>query len=277
MTRLFIKKSILVVFLFILLLFVFPIGLFQGDTSDIFTFSSVLFGLLVGFFIAATLTNYFRLQTLVSEQTTALISLYQRCKNLNSKIKNEVTEAIDQYLIALFDFEFTDYVDKTSSEFDKLIAVCSHIEFGDSQLEASFYDFEQRLMGTTQEISLTARRLMEKSHWITLVLLAIANIFLLYSVRNDNWISAVLTVLLSSATVIVLFLLYAIDNNTFAEEKLAFAVFQQVFREIGQLPYYLENDVKQGRIILPKGKCRLGVYKNYPISYRKDIKIIEVK
>jgi hypothetical protein len=77
--------------------------------------------------------------------------------------------------------------------------------------------------------------------------------------------------------IIILFLLNDVDGNTFAEEKLAFEIYQDVFVRIGKLPYYPEFSVLKGRIKLPKGKIRLGKYKNFPASLEKNISIINFK
>jgi hypothetical protein len=81
---------------------------------------------------------------------------------------------------------------------------------------------------------------------------------------------------LSTATCLVLFLLYDIDSNFFAEEQLAYHVFQPVFKEVGGLPYYTEISLKNRRVKLSKGKYRIGVYTNYPKTFEKRIEIREL-
>ena len=268
----FVHKTLIASVVFILLLFIVPSSPVQFDVSSIFSATYVLFGILAGFFIAATLTNYFRLQSLISEETSALISLYGRAQDLTGKKATDVVEAIDQYLIRAFDYELTDYVDNTWTEFNGLFAFEKTIKKKNTNLYSSYLDFKQRFITIRQEIALTGRKIMGPVHWMLLLILAMATVFLLYCMRDDSIPSSILTVVLSSSTLLILFLLEDIDNDTFAEEKLSFKIFQRVFEELGKLPYYPQVSIINKRLKLEKGKTyRIGKYTNYPTSYDKEI------
>jgi hypothetical protein len=270
----FIEKALIVGIFFVILLFIFPKNLIIANVSDLFTVTAIVFGILAGFFIAAALSNYFRLQTLLSEETSYLVHLYNVCKILEPNLKKEITSAIDKYLIAAFDFELVDYVDKTWKEFNNILKVTDKIKPRDSDIYGSLLEIRGNLLRVRQEITLTARKIMGTDDWITLIILAAITIFLLYVIRTPTIVSSIFTVILSSSICLVLFLLYEIDSNIFAEEKLAFEMFQRVFEEIGELPYYPLISIKSGRV-KPKGKCRVGIYINYPKSLEKRIEVRE--
>jgi len=270
----FIEKTLLVSILFIILVFLLPTNFIQIDISNLLTATTVLFGILTGFFIAATLTNYFRMQSLIAEETANLISLRDVCITLEPSFRKEINDAIDRYIIASFDFELTEYIDKTWEEFNKILKITDRIKKKNTNLFASLMNTRTDLLKIRQEITLTARKIIPLSGWITIIALAIINIALLYSIRNSSIISSIFTVLLSSAACLVLFLLDEIDSDRFAEEKLAFEIYQRTFLEIGKLPYYPSVSVESGRI-RPKGTYRLGEYKDYPKSLEKTIKIIK--
>lgn len=265
-----------VAIIFILLLFVVPFNFLNVDIANLLTATTVLFGILAGFFIAATLTNYFRLQSLIATETAKLISLRNFCIALEPELKKEMDEALDKYIISAFDFELINYIDQTWKEFNNIIKISDKIKRRDSDLFATMMEIKGELVETRQELILTSRQIIGLSGWITLIVLAAANISLLYSIRSASVVSSVFTVVISSAICLVLFLLYEIDNNIFAEEKLAFVIYQRVFKEIGKSPYYPEVSIKTGRVKLIKGETyRIGRYKNFPKSLEKTIEIFK--
>ncbi|MEM4703217.1 MAG: hypothetical protein QXP53_01920 [Candidatus Pacearchaeota archaeon] len=268
----FIEKTAITVIFFVALLFVFPKNLFIGDISNLFTAVSLLFGILAGFFIAATLSNYFRLQSLVAEETTQLGTIYVKAVLLEPKIKKELEDAIDSYARAEFDYELHEYIDNTWREFENIVKATEKIKKRETSLFTNFIDSIARLSTIRQEISLTARKILGLGHWIVLIILAAMVIFLSYIMKTPTVTSSIFTVLISAATCLVLFLLYEIDSNFFAEERLAFTSFERVFHDIGKLPYYPEESIKKGRIKL-KGKYRIGILESKkPIKRRIEIR-----
>ena len=271
----FILKTLITAVFFVGLLYIFPQRFDIGNVSTLFTAVALLFGVIAGFFIAATLTNYFKLQSLVAKETSKLIALHENILVLEPSLKKQINEAIDNYLIAAFDWEFSIYIDKTWDEFDEIIKITKKVKERDSELYSQLLNIRDDLIETRQEMTLTGRRIIGLSHWVTLIVLASTSIFLLYVMKEPSLESSIFTVLLSSTTCLVLFLLQEIDNNTFAEEQLAFSVYQIIFKRLGNLPYFSELDLKEKRVKIPKsGKYRVGIYKNYPKSVEKDIKII---
>ncbi|MEM4153049.1 MAG: hypothetical protein QXK80_02965 [Candidatus Pacearchaeota archaeon] len=274
----FLEKTIITTIIFAFLVLIVPVGFIKTDISiisAILTATTVLFGILAGFFIAATLTNYFRLQSLISEETAGLIALRDKCKVIDPKIAKEVEDAIDNYLIANFDYELIDFIDNTWQEFNEIQKLTEKIR-RDTDVYSSLMDTRENLLKNRQEIALTTRQIIGIESWIILTVLALINAFLLFAIRDSSLISSIFTVLLSSATFLILFLLYDIDSNLFAEEHIAYKIYHRVFKEIGKLPYYTETSIKSGRVRPPKGESyRIGKYENFPKSLKKKIIIVK--
>jgi len=89
-------------------------------------------------------------------------------------------------------------------------------------------------------------------------ILSFAEIILLYSIRTNSFLSILITVILSSANVLALILLKDIDSNNFAEIPFAYGIFQRVLTEIGSIPYYLDTDIKEGRVNPKDSIYRVG-------------------
>lgn len=256
------------------LIFLVPINFIQTDVSSLFTATTVVWAIIVGFFMAAALTNYSNLQSLISSETAGLISLSHFVKFSEPSLGKEVNESIDSYVIKAFDYEISDYIDETESEFGKIMEIAYKVKNKDTNLFVGMVSSISDLIKCRQEISLAGRKIMNLSSWIVIAILTIINISLLYSIRSSEIISIIFTIIISLSMIIVLFLLKDIDSNTFAEEKLAFDIYQDVFREIGKLSYYPEISIAKGRIRIPKGqKVRIGKYKNFPKSFEKVIVI----
>lgn len=268
------QKSLLVLIVCIILLFIFPKNLVISNISEIFSAVAVIFGIIAGFFIAATFTNYFALQNSIADEISNLVSFFEISALLNPKIKEELKEAIDLYLIRLFDYELYDY-DKTWPEFEKIIKIADeNIKKTDTTLYGRYLEIEQNLKKVRQSAILSARRILGPAHWAILIILAITLIFLVYIMRDAGVFSSILTVLVSSAACLILFLLFDIDSNYFAEEKLAFDTYERAFEEIGKLPYYPAESLKSKRIN-PRGKYRLGILIGDPKQFKRKVVIID--
>jgi hypothetical protein len=181
---------------------------------------------------------------------------------------------MDRYLIKLFDYELYDY-DQTWPEFENVIKISDqNIKKGDTNLYARYLEVEQNLKKSRKLAILSARRILGAAHWTILIILSITLIFLVYVMRDAGIFSSILAVLISSAACLILFLLYDIDSNFFAEEKLAFDTYERAFEEIGKLPYYPQESLASQRIN-PKGNYRVGLLVGDPKLFKRKIIIID--
>ena len=100
-------------------------------------------------------------------------------------------------------------------------------------------------------------------------------IFLVYAMRTQTLASSIFAVVISVIVCLVLFLLYDIDSDLFAEEKLGFSAFERTFIEIDKMPYIPQESIQNGRF-KPKGKIRVGYFQDKK-SLKRIIKIEEFK
>lgn len=260
---------------FTILTAVVPKSALVLDISNLLVVSTVLLAILFGFYIAATFANYTRLQSLIAEETGKLIALSNTIRSVEPTFAAEMDNAIDRYLISSFDVELLSTVEHTRKEFNEMIAVTDKIKNKDTNIFATITGFKSDLIRMRQDFDLASNRIMGAADWIVLITLAVLNILLLYSIRNTSIVSSIVTVLFSTTLAIILFLLNALDNNTFAEESFSFNIYQRVFKEIGKLPYYPEVSIISRRVRPPKETYRIGVYKNWEKSFDKKIEIVK--
>ena len=252
-----------------------PVFHLNLDSSTYLSVFSLLFAILIGFFIATATTNYLRLQTLIAEEDASLITISNLVKNISPQATGVVEEAIDDYAIAALSFEMIDYVTKTYQEFEDLSKAIDAVSPNNDkglQLIQSLHDKKNALYQTRQEIALVARRIVTPGHWVVVISLGSLIGFLVLALRDGGLISTIISGVLLTTIYLVLTLLNEVDNNRFLEQALSYQTSQQIFRAIGRPPYYVEDVIESGRVDKPKTSYRTGYYKS---PSDKDIRLID--
>lgn len=273
MKKLFI--NILIPLYIIFLSFYLPIFNFPFDTSSLITAVSLLFTILVGFFIAATTSNYLRLQSLSSQEDSSLINIFHLCKLISPKSDKDIAEKIDQYAINMQSFEMTEYVEKCQPKFDKLVESIDNVEATNKKGESliqTLHTIKLNLASVRQEINVVSKPIIKTRHWIILILLSIITMVLVLCLRvPDSLPSSMITGSLGVAIYFVLILVREIDNKTFSEEQMSFQNPQQIFETIGKPYYYMEYIIKNKRVADLQLPCRIGRIVNNEIKIIKKI------
>ena len=251
-------------FLIFFLPFFVPSYQVTFDVATLLTVISLLFAILVGFFIATATTNHVNLQGSIAEECGQLISMHNLGSLVRPTDRKKIAQAIDDYTISSMDFSLITYVDNTSQEVAKLIAVIDALNPPDSQpkrLSALNYLHETKSnwLRTRQLIATIAPRTIKSIHWFILVALTAILIFLLISIRGEQIMSDIVIGFLIVSSYLILVLLYEVDSDLFLEQQLNFIDNQRIFRAIGQPDYYPEIAIKQGRMRKLPARYRVGL------------------
>ncbi len=253
------------------------------EVGSLISLAVLLFAILAGFFIAATTTNYINFQSALAQEGSALIQLYNLGKLVSPSSEEKIKQIIDNYIIATLDFPIGEYVDKTDIEFGKLIEVIDSIEPDDDQKRrtaclGTMHSVKGSLYNFRQQVALCSLRVINPMHWTILVLLEISIITLLISLRSGSLLVTILVCILAVASHLVLVLLSEIDSNYFLERQLGFRDTHKLFVALGLVPYYPPTAFSLDyRVKKPTGQYRYGIYKDFPQSLEKDIRIIDGK
>lgn len=268
-------SKILAPVVFLVLTFLVPLYTLKIDVGTFLTIFSLIFTILVGFFIAAATSNYLRLQSLVSQEDAGLISIFNLCKIIQPSKLEQVTKAIDEYAVASLNYKIEDYVDRTEQEFNYLTEVVSgidpHNEKGLALIQTLHEELNQTLE-LRQESVLASRTIVSRDHWIILILLAFAVDVLLFTLRSGDILSDFLVTIMMTATFLILILIYEVDTNRFLEEKISYQGTQRVFKVIGTLKYFPEEAIKEKIVHVPKEKYRVGVLNG---SSERKLQVVE--
>jgi hypothetical protein len=272
-----IRSIIFQLALFFLALFL-PAFKFDFDISTILTVVTLLFTILVGFFIAAATSNYLRLQTIISDEDASLISLFGLVKILQPTMVKKIRNSIDQYMIAALDYGLLDYADHTSGEVDTLLNTIDEVTPSKKYTESliqNLHNIKINIISIRQEMAVLIKRIVTARHWFILISLAAIISVILLSLRSGNIITSALIGLIMITLYQTLRLLHQIDSNLFLASQLAYEVPQKVFLAIGQLRYYPEYALNRKlKKSLKNERYRVGLYKNFPETMEKKIKTI---
>jgi hypothetical protein len=256
-----------------------PAFKFDFDISTILTVVTLLFTILVGFFIAAATSNYLRLQTIISDEDASLISLFGLVKILQPAMVKKIRNSIDKYMIAALDYGLLDYSEYTSGEVDALLNTIDEVTPTKKHTESliqNLHNIKVNIISIRQEMAVLIKRIVTARHWFILVSLAAIISVILLSLRSGNIITSSLIGLIMITLYQTLRLLHQIDSNLFLASQLAYEVPQKVFLAIGQLRYYPEYALSRKiKKALKNERYRVGLYKNFPETMEKKIKIVK--
>ncbi|MEK7135419.1 MAG: hypothetical protein AAB780_01810 [Patescibacteria group bacterium] len=270
--------SYLLQFCLISLPFWLPAFHIHEDNSTLLTAVSLLFAILVGFFIATATSNYLRLQTLIADANAGLVSLYNLVRNIEPSKEPQIGDAIDNYMIAALDYELLDYTEKTKGELNEVMKIVHAVEPSGEKGFSLISEVHSRMddfIRTDQEITMTAKQIVTPRHWLIIICLAAILAVSLLSFRDGNLITATLVAIMLVSIYQILILIHEIDSNFFLSKQLAFKDPQQVFEGINRGRYYPEYAIKNGDAKPELGPYRIGVYKNYPASMEKEIRLVK--
>ncbi|MCK9379166.1 MAG: DUF4239 domain-containing protein [Candidatus Moranbacteria bacterium] len=271
--------SIIFQIMLLLLSVTLPLFAFNFDTSNMLTVVSLLFAILIGFFIAAATSNYLRLQTLISDEDASLMSIFDLIKIIQPSVEKKCSDLIDKYMIAALDYDQLDYFMATSTEFNNLSSMINKVSPSDGKgvtLLQNLQDVKGNIVSIRQEALVLVKRAVTSRHWFILISLAVIISIVLLGLRDGSMLVSSLVGLTLIALYQTLNLLYKIDSNTFLADKLAYEVPQKVFLTIGQTKYYPESVMNEElRKSLEKENYRVGFYKDFSKSMEKRIKMIK--
>lgn len=242
-----------------LLPFILPIFKFS-DLSTLVGATSAIFAIVSGFFIADAMSNYLRLQTLIAEENSALMTIADNPKKMDPDHTAVVYEAIDEYMIAQLDAGTLGHTLETRVHIDKLDNALNSLNAkGDSTLFDHILSASETIRVARQEISLAAKNNLGWAHWSTFITLELVVVTSMLSMRDGGFILNLVIAAVIVSTYAVLILLREIDNNHLLEKKLAFENPRDVFHAIQRPPYYPKYAPKSAQVPDENNQMRLGL------------------
>jgi hypothetical protein len=250
------KGALLALIGFGLVTFFFPSHGASDPVELILTVASVLFAILVGFFISRANNRSDKVRDLVAAEDAHWLTLYKTASTINESFAKRIRELVDQYYIMVFDFvEFNYYKIGAAiflSVYDELKRIKSRIKsptdseaYGAILLELS--QLEELRNSTSAVMSERIRR----GQWTSLVLLATIIIVSLFYLRVPEFYAQISTTMLSTAIVLVLLFVRDLQNFRISGGLILIESGQEIFDFIGKPRYYHHSYIDSGMVRIP--------------------------
>lgn len=247
------------------LAFSYPGGTPVGeDIATIRNVSSLLFGILAGFFVAFLLNRFATIRSLITRESTMLMELYKIAEAFGQDFANRVADKIDAYLVIRFDRD--NYFQFIKRERDVVFSLFDELRALDKLESQNLVTMHRIFVGTLRdtiplrrETIVTGNITVSFVQWCSLILLAIVLVTTLYYLKSDTLLSSLLTGTLSFAIFLILYVVKDLSQLRLGGDYLKYETVQRVFECIGKLRYYPISHLRQGQIPAEVARLRLGV------------------
>ena len=263
---------------FTALLFSLPQGFISSELGNaILTISTFLFGIIAGFYIVITTTDYNNVKSLLADETAALISLYQNVLIYDKQSAEKLSLLIDEYMRDTFNYEIIDYARKTHPQFEKIqratrdLPVRENLSSVYQEIRGAMND----IVVARQQLTVLGAKTLSIFQWIVLFVLALIPLVSLYGLRTGEMFFDIVTVIVSITVVLILVLIRDLDLYVWNEKTFSFEIFNNVFKAIGQLPFYPAESIRKGRVCPKENEYRLGTYVDFPRTLERKIEVIK--
>lgn len=273
-----------VVFIIIasILAFILPISKGSDNVKLILTVSTFLFGIFAGFVITSRMNRFTRFRDLLTNETGYLISLFQYSKITDEKFSQKIAKLIDDYIVEGFLYEVYEYHRKTEASFyalfDELRKFKPENEAqkeGITQMKWIIRDMPK----DREEMYLLEEDKISNLLKVTLFLLASILLFCLFYLRIDTIYSSLITIILSTSIVLVLFLIRDLDELKISNYAVDYGLYFRLFDIINKPRLYTSDAIQNRRLKFPlHGTYRYGVIQRIKgIPSYKEMKTITRK
>ena len=266
------------VIVFILLLLVVPQKFISPDLGNtVLTISTFLFGIIAGFFIVVTTTDYNTLKNLLASETGGLIALHQDVLMYDRDSANRLAELIDEYIRHSFDVELINSAQYIRPDFERIKKLIRELPIK-QELAPILQEVRivmDDLIKVHQDEIVLGTRTVSTFQWFVLIVLSALPIITIYGLRTGELFFDIVTVAFSSMIVLILLIIRAIDLYVWNEETFGYDIYEEVLKSIGKLPYYPQESIEKGRIHPRENEYRIGTRDKTLLSVDRKIEIVK--
>lgn len=258
------------------LLFVLPHSFIPSELGNtILTITTFLFGIIGGFYIVVTTTDYNSVKNILASETAGWISLHQNISIYDKQLSDKFSQLVDAYVRRAFDYEIIDYAKSTHVEFEALKRMIHDIPFKNelSSVYEQIRDVMDEIIISRQQLTVLGAKTLSPFQWFVLFILAILLVVSLYGLRSGELFFDIVTVAISSSVVLILLLIRDLDLYIWNEKTFGYDIFENVLKSVGQLPYYPAESLEAGRFHPAEKEYRIGTWLNFPKSLDRKVEI----
>lgn len=243
--------------------------------------TTFVYGIIIAFYISFSTSRLTEMSQILNSEDSIFVSIYRIVKVFGEEKQKKVQHLLDELLISSIDLYLNDY-DKTIGKFEGLsnfILALDPVSNAQQQAYSTLLGLIQQSQQNRTRISSLTRQRLFFYEWLVLFVLNSVVIFCIFYLNNHSLISIIISVLLATSTVTLLFILRDLAYLKWKEQQWIWESLKQTFNEMGLPAYYPAKVLKLRRAVLRKGeKIRIAHYPHkYPNFEDKEIKEIIVE
>ena len=240
--------------------------------------ATFLFGIFGAFVMQNRHKRLNEIRSVLRRDDALYIDMYKLAGLFGKETQKQMQKHIDDFITATIDYKLIDY-SMASKKFLKLQDFILNLK---PKTRKQYMAYDELLSIIKQsneqrrEVEYLVRNTMLNFKWFTLIGLLSVILFSIFYINDGSIPSIIITVLLSTASVMLLLLIRDLDSLMWKEQMWIWAPLNQLFEELDLLPYYAEPIIATGRVKFKKGhKIRVAYYPHpYPDMRGKTVKTV---
>lgn len=228
--------------------------------------STLLFGILAGFFVAFLLNRFAAIRSLLTRESTMLMEVYSIAESFGPEFARRTADKIDAYLIVRFDDEnYFSFTSRGRNALFNIFEDLGRVELGETQnlvtMHRQFVSSLREAISLRRETIVTGTITVSRLQWCPLLLLATTLVATLFYAKSDSLISTLLTGMLTYSIFLVLYVIKDLSDLKLGGDFLKYETIARVFEHIGKPRYYPASYFRAGLVNDGTETVRLGVGK----------------
>lgn len=224
--------------------------LFPGINADpkiqnSITFIGILFGIIIGFFIADLYSRYQGIRNNAGTDSSCLSTFYFFATVLAKETKNEkwlkkVEDRIEKYVHTFMPLPWDQYAE-TESEFAALGESIEELQYSGDKANETFSNLlavYNQHSTARENLVMFGKDKLSWGEWLITFLLGGLLLASLFYIKDSSAISTVFTGAIASAVLILFLVLRDLDNLNFGENAVSIEPYERVLDAIGRPRYF---------------------------------------
>jgi hypothetical protein len=219
------------------------------------TFIGILFGIIVGFFIADLYSRYQGIRDNAGTDSSCLSTFYFFAKILSKETKNkqwlkDVENRIQKYIKKFMPLAWEEY-SETEKEFADLGVSLEELKYsGDKANEtySNILNVYNQHSEARENLVMFGKDKLSWGEWLISIFLGGLLLVSLFYIKNSSLVSILFTGAITSAILLLFVVLRDLNNLNFGENAVSIEPYERVLDAIGK-PRYYKSKRKESEII----------------------------
>jgi len=208
-------------------------------------FIGILFGIIVGFFIADLYTRYLAIRQNAAADSSCLTTFYLFATILAAETGDKAwlkrtEDRINNYVHAFMPLAWENY-DKTEKEFSELGKSLQEINYKTDKANEAFSNIlavYNQHSTARESLVMFGRDKLSWGEWLTILFLGALLLISLFYIKDTSLISVIFTGAISSAILILFVVVRDLNNLNFGENAISVEPYERVLDAIDRPRYY---------------------------------------